>query len=94
MYLQFILFQLLNHWTPCTRRYTTTYSQIYTQLNGTWPAINYTSPVLHHTVLTGLAPATMYAPCWVDGCGMQPAGGPECCVHLHSPGVHHPNPLS
>ena len=54
--------QLLNHSTPCTRRYTTTYSQIYTQLNGTWPAINYTSPVLHHTVLTKLTPATMCAP--------------------------------
>ena len=44
-------------------RYTTTYTQIYTKLNGTWPAINYTSPVLHHTVLTGLEPATMYALC-------------------------------
>ena len=41
------LSQLLNHSTPCTRRYITTYSQIYTQLNGTWPCMFSLLAILH-----------------------------------------------
>ena len=41
-------------------RYTTAYTQTYTELNATVLPLNYSSPLLHHTILDKLEPDTEY----------------------------------
>ncbi|KAK9802602.1 hypothetical protein WJX73_000292 [Symbiochloris irregularis] len=46
--------------TESATGYTTAYQQIYTKLNATVVPLNYSSPLIHHTILTDLEPDTVY----------------------------------